>query len=105
MDLQNVSFLMPIDEVMNVNVIMVTGHIEQGSIKVDTPIAIVDGTGNAVISSIVKGIISQESIPQSQRKMIPSASEEQDDYWGIALLFDDDTVLQNAKNGMYVVVE
>lgn len=107
-DLENASFIMPVDDVFEledfIDGVLVTGHIERGTIKPNSTVMIVDSTGNAQISCVVNGIISQASIPTAEKKMLESASESQDDYWGIALIFHDKEVLNCDTDGIYVVI-
>lgn len=75
-----------------------------GTIKPGGAVIIVDTMGNIQVSSTVNGIILQESIQASVKKMLASASEYQDDYWGIALIFHDIEKLRDVQNGMLVVI-
>ena len=108
LDLKNVTFSMPIDDVFELDendaFVFVTGHVETGVIRANTSVIIVDSKGNVQVACVVTGIISQSSLITSEKNMLESASEYEDDYWGIALIFSDREVLNCANSGMFVVI-
>lgn len=107
-NLNQASFQMPIDDVLVLDSlfggVIVTGHIEAGRIQTGASVMIVDRAGQIQISGIVNGIMSQSCIQTMEKNMLESASEEQDDYWGIALIFPDKKIASRARNGMIVVM-
>jgi len=108
-DLEKVSFKMPIDDCFEVDEfcpgVIVTGHIEIGTIKPNIAVKFVDSTGNMRFSSKVDEIIYQEGLVRLEKQMLESASAAQDDFWGIALVFYDKEVLNIIENRMSVVIE
>lgn len=105
--MKNVKFKMPIDDLFQLPGIgiLITGHVEDGTIKKNSTVSIIDDTGNMKLTCTVNGIISQSCIPELKLDYLESASAEQDDYWGIALIFDKEEVLSVANAGMLVVME
>ena len=108
-DLDKVSFKMPIDDFFEdddfIGGVLITGHIETGTIKPNSTVLIVDTIGNIKYSVEVNGIIYQGNLPIQKKELLDSASADQDDYWGIGLIFYDKEVLNHIEDGMLVIME
>lgn len=107
-NISEAAFQMPIDDVLVldgfVDGVIVTGHIETGRIQAGASVMIADPQGEVQTSGVVSGIMSQSCLQAMEKKLLDFASEEQDDYWGIALIFPEKEVAEKARNGMIVVL-
>ena len=108
-DMQNVTFRMEIDDIFELDEfipgVIVTGHIDKGTIKPGLSVMIVTSEGNVQSICMVNGIMSQSCLSNMDAKMLDSASDFQDDYWGTALVFNNKKLLDCVDSGMFVIIE